>query len=44
MGPSSCFPGALSKIDDQAISNFTVNRCCKAKIIVFIADLLFAVR
>ena len=44
IGPSSCFPGASSKIDDQAISYFTINQCCKAKIIVFIDDLLFAVR
>ena len=39
------FSGAPSKIDDQAISYFTINNwCCKAKIIVFIDDLLFAVR
>ena len=44
IGSSSCFPGAPSKIDDQAISYFTINQCCKAKIIVFIDDLLLAVR
>ena len=37
------FPGALSKINEQAISYFTVNRYFKAKIIVFIDDLLFVV-
>jgi len=37
------FPGPLSKTDEQAISYFTVNRCFKAKIIVFVDDLLFAV-
>ena len=37
------FPGTPSKIDEQAISNFTFDRCFKAKIIVFIDDLLFAV-
>ena len=37
------FLGAPSKIDEQAISYFTVNPCFKAKIIVFIDDLLFAV-
>ena len=42
-GLSSLFPGAPSKIDVQAISYLTVNRCFKAKIIVFIDDLLFAV-
>ena len=40
---SSVFPGAPSKIDVQAISYLTVNRFFKAKIIVFIDDLLFAV-
>ena len=29
------FPGTPSKIDEQAISCYTVNRCFKAKIIVF---------
>ena len=44
MRPSSFFfPGAPSKIDEQAISYFTVKRCFKAKIIVFTHDLLFAV-
>ena len=37
------FSGAPSKIDDQAISYFTIYWCCKAKIVVFIDDLLFAV-
>ena len=47
------FPGAPSKIGEllktnscsveQAISYFTVNWCFKAKIIVFINDLLFVV-
>ena len=37
------FPGAPSKINEQAISYFTVNRYFKAKIIVFIDDLLFVV-
>ena len=36
------FPGAPSKINEQAISYFTVNRYFKAKI-VFIDDLLFVV-
>ena len=36
------FPGAPSKIDAQAFSYFTLNRCFKAKV-VFIDDLLFAV-
>ena len=39
----SFFPRAPSKIDEQAISYFTVNWCFKAKIIVFTDDLLFAV-
>ena len=30
------FPGAPSKIDEQAVDSFTYNRCFKAKIIVFI--------
>ena len=42
-GLLSLFPGAPSKIDVQAISYLTVNRCFKAKIIVFIDDLLFPV-
>ena len=33
------FPGPLSKTDEH----FTVNRCFKAKIVVFVDDLLFAV-
>ena len=37
------FPGPLSKTEEQAISYFTVSRCFKAKIIVFVDDLLFAV-
>ena len=37
------FPGAPSKIDVQAISYLTINRCFKAKFFVFIDDLLFAV-
>ena len=37
------FPGAPSKIDGQAISFFTASRCFKAKLIVSIHDLLFAV-
>ena len=41
--PLKFFPGAPSKIDEQSISYFTINRCCKANIIVFIDDLLFAV-
>ena len=40
---SRVFPGAPSKIYEQAISYFTVNRFFKAKTIVFIDDLLFAV-
>ena len=36
------FLGALSKIDKQAISYFTVKGCFKAKIVV-INDLLFEV-
>ena len=39
----SFFRGAPSKIDEKTISYFTVNRCFKAKIIVFIDDLSFAV-
>ena len=35
--------GAPSKIDGQAISYYTVNLCFKAKSIVFIDNLLFAV-
>lgn len=35
--------GAPSKIDGQAISYYTVNLCFKAKSIVFIDTLLFAV-
>ena len=30
------FPGAPSKIDEQAVGSFTYNRCFEAKIIVFI--------
>ena len=37
------FPEAPSKIDEQAISYFTVSRCFKAAIIVFIDDRIFAV-
>ena len=35
--------GAPSKIDEQAISYYTVNLCFKAKSIVFIDNLLIAV-
>lgn len=35
--------GAPSKIDQQAISYYTVNLCFKAKSIVFIDNLLIAV-
>ena len=42
-GLSSCFLGAPSNTDEQAISYFTVNRCFKAKLIVVIGDPLFAV-
>ena len=42
-GLSSLFSGTPSKTDEQAISYFTVNRCFKAKIIVFNDDRLFAV-
>ena len=42
-GLSILFPGAPSKIDVQAITYLTVNRCFKAKTIVFIDELLFAV-
>ena len=34
------FPGAPSKIDEQATSYFTVNRCFKAEIIIFTDDLV----
>ena len=37
------FLGAPSKVDEQVISNLTVNRCFKAKIIVLNDDLLFSV-
>ena len=37
------FGGAPSKIDEQTNSYFSVNRCSKAKINVFIDDLLLAV-
>ena len=33
------FPRAPSKIDEQATSYFTVNRCLKAEIIIFTDDL-----
>ena len=39
LSSSLFFPGAPTKIDEQAISYFTVNWCFKAKIIVFIDDL-----
>ena len=42
-GSESFFRGAPSKIDEQTNSYFTVNRCSKAKINVFIDDLLLAV-
>ena len=42
-GSESFFGGAPSKIDDQTNSYFSVNRCSKAKINVFIDDLLLAV-
>ena len=35
--------GSPSKIDEQAISYYTVNLCFKAKSIVFIDNLLIAV-
>ena len=40
MAPRVLFPRAPSKIDEQATSYFTVNRCFKAEIIVFTYDLL----
>ena len=43
MASRGLFSGPLSKTDEQAISYFTVSRCFKAKIIVFVDDLLFAV-
>ena len=42
-GSESFFRGAPSKIDEQTNSYFTVNRCSKAKINVFIDDLSLAV-
>ena len=39
MASQAFFPGALSKINEQTTSYFTVNRYFKAKIIVFIDDL-----
>lgn len=42
-GLSSLFSGGSGKIDEKAISYFTVNRGFKAKILLFfIDDLLFA--
>ena len=43
VAPRVFFSGTPSKIDEQAISYFAVNRCFKAKGFVFIGDLLFAV-
>ena len=42
-GSESFLGGAPSKIDEQTNSYFSVNRCSKAKINVFIDDLLLAV-
>ena len=42
-GSESFWGGAPSKIDDQTNSYFSVNRCSKAKINVFIDDLSLAV-
>ena len=43
MASRAFFPGAPSKTDEHVISYFTVNRCFKAKVLVFIDDLLFAI-